>query len=234
MTSTGLRKHLVATALLIVLAPGLAACSHKDSADQTPEQALAGAKSTLDRADGVHLVLSTDNLPKGINGLVSADGVGTHAPAFKGSVKVMMSGFTTTSKVIATGGTVYAVLPFTTDYAKIDPADYGAPDPAALMDTEGGLSSLLTEAKDVTAGKQQREGSQVLDTYTGTISGSTVSGIIPSADATRDFDVTFRITDDDKTLHQAVLTGPFYARGGDVTYTITLDHYGTAPSITAP
>jgi lipoprotein LprG len=230
-----LRTHspLVAAALLIPLALGITACSHASTSDQTPEQAMAGAKAELDKAKGVHVVLSTDKLPSGVSGLLDADGVGTHAPAFKGAIKVAASGITADAKVIATNGSVYAVLPFTTKYVEIDPQDYGAPDPAALMDTRTGLSSLLTEAKDVTAGKRTRDGDQVLSTYAGTVPGRTVASIIPSADAEQDFDATFHL-DGDGRLHEAVLTGPFYPRGGEVTYTITFDQYGAAPNITAP
>ncbi len=235
MTLRGIRTPAVATALLLLLAPGLSACSKGGSTQVTPTQALAGAKATLDGAKGVHIVLSTQKLPTGVSGLLSADGVGTHDPAFKGTIKVAASGITADAKVIAVQGSVYAVLPFTTKYVQINPKDYGAPDPAALMNTEGGLSSLLTSAQDVTAGKEQRDGADVLSTYSGTVPGETVAAIIPSADASKDFDVTFQVAKDaTHTLREAVLTGPFYPHGGDVTYTITFDDYGTAPSITAP
>ncbi len=230
---THLRTPTVA-ALLLPLALGVAACSRGGGNHVTPEQALSGAKHTLDTTSGVHIVLATDKLPSGVSGLLDADGVGTHDPAFKGTIKVEASGLTANAKVIATGGSVYAVLPFTTKYVQINPKDYGAPDPATLMDTESGLSSLLTEAQDVTEGKQQRSGDQVLSSYSGTVPGDTVAAVIPSADASQDFDVTFQVSTDDARLHRAVLTGPFYPHGGDVTYTITFDHYGSAPDITAP
>ncbi len=214
--------------------PALASCS-KGGADQpTPQQSLAAAKKTLDGTAGVHLVLSTDRLPQGVSGLLDADGVATHAPAFKGTIKVDAGGITADAKVIATGGTVYAVLPFSTRYTKINPKDYGAPDPAALMDSKHGLSSLLTAAKHVTAGKQQRDGAQVVRTYSATIPGARVAAIIPSADAGSSFDATFRVGEDDHRLHQVVLTGPFYPQGGDVTYTVAFDKYGLHPHITAP
>jgi lipoprotein LprG len=229
-----LRLHSpVVAALLVPLALGATACSKASTNDLTPEQALAGAKAKLDQANGVHLVLATDRLPRGVSGLLGADGVGTHAPAFKGDIKVAVGGITADVKVIATAGSVYAVPPLATKYVEVDPRDYGAPDPAALMAPQGGLSSLLTEAKDPTEGKQERDGNQVLSTYSATVPGKTVASIIPSADAAQDFDATFRL-DGDARLHEAVLTGPFYPKGGDVTYTITFDDYGAAPKITAP
>ena len=161
------------------------------------------------------------------------DGVGTHAPAFKGTIKVAASGITADAAVVAVDGTVHAKLPFTSKFVKIDPADYGAPDPAALMSPDAGLSSLLTAAEDVTEGAQVREGKVVLSSFSGTVPGQAVAEVIPSASATATFDATFTVTDDDE-LAKAVLTGPFYPESDDVTYTITFDDYGTKPTITAP
>lgn len=232
MTFTRTRTPILAAVLAVSLASGLTGCS-KGGNDLSPKETLAAAKTSLDKTKGVHIVLAAGKLPNGVSGLVNADGVGTHAPAFKGTIKVAASGVTADAKVVATEGAVYAVLPFTTKYVQIDPKDYGAPDPAALMNTQGGLSSLLTAAKDVSEGKKQRDGSQVLSTYSGTVPGREVAAIIPSADSGKDFDATFQVSDDHR-LQRAVLTGPFYPRGGDVTYTITFDDYGTAPHITAP
>ena len=60
-----------------------------------------------------------------------------------------------------------------------------------------------------------------------------VAAIIPSADGLGDFDATFTVDDQDR-LAKAVLTGPFYPKADDVTYTITFDDYGTKQNITAP
>lgn len=230
MTTT--RTRITATALLLPLAVGLAGCS-SDQAKANPQQTLSAAKKKLDATPGLHLVLTTDRLPAGVNGLLRAEGDATHDPAFKGAIKVSASGVTADAKVIAAEGSVYAVLPFTTNYVQIRPNDYGAPDPAALMDTQHGLSSLLTSSKNIAAGKQQRDGSTVLSTFSGTVPGSVVADVIPSADAKASFDATFTVDDKDR-LHEAVLTGPFYPQGGDVTYTIDFSHYGSSPTITAP
>jgi lipoprotein LprG len=227
------RTRAASAALLLPLALVLAGCDQGAAHDVDPTQALATAKTHLDETEGVTLHLGTDKLPAGVSGLLDADGVATHAPAFQGDIKVATSGITAGVKVVAVDGAVYAVLPFTQHYTRIDPADYNAPDPAALMDPEHGLSSLLTEARDVTNGKKERDGDQVLSTYSGTVPGRTVAAIIPSADPGEDFDATFNI-DDRERLHEAILTGPFYPQGGDVTYTIEFDDYGTAHAIKAP
>jgi lipoprotein LprG len=220
--------------LLLVCGAMLVSCSggdHKKS--ESPTKVLEKAKGNLDTTSGVRIKLSTKKLPTGVSGLLEADGIGTHAPAFDGTIKVSLGGVVADAAVISTGGNVYAKLPFTTRFAKIDPSRYGAPDPSDLMNDDGGLSSLLTSTKDVEQGKQVREGKSVLTTYTGTVPGKAVAAVIPSADASADFQATYTIDDQDR-LAKAVLTGPFYPKSGDVTYTILFSDYGTKKNITAP
>lgn len=222
-------------ATLLVLAPLLlASCSGgKDDKSESPTKVLQQAKGNLDSASGVRIKLSTAKLPPGVSGLLDADGIGTHAPAFDGDIKVSVGGVDADAAVIATGGNVYAKLPFTTKFAKIDPARFGAPDPADLMNDDGGLSSLLTSAKDVKKGKDVRDGKRVLTTYTATVPGKAVAAVIPSADSSADFKATFTVDDEDR-LAKAVLTGPFYPKADDVTYTISFSDYGIKKTIKAP
>lgn len=228
MTIQRLLALLVAPSLLAV-----ASCSGADKPELTPAQTLAAAKKNLDRARGVHLVLSTEKLPAGVSGIVRADGVGTHAPAFKGTITVSTGGITADAPVVAVDNVVYAKLPFTTSFVQIDPADYGAPDPADLMDPDQGLSSLLTAVRDPKEGKPVRSGEQVLTEISGTLPGSAVATVLPSATARGTFQATYTV-DDANRLQQAVLTGPFYPGAGDVTYKVRFDQYGPAPRITAP
>lgn len=218
---------LVATLLL-------GACAEDSSDDgATPEKVLAGAKTQLDETSGVSLSLSTAELPDGIDGVLEATGVGTHAPAFDGTLTVLASEVSIDVPVIAVGGVVHAQLPFTDGYVPVNPADYGAPDPAQLMDTEGGVSSWLTAATDVTRGEQTRDGEAVLTSYTGTLPGSAVTEVIPSAEESADFPATFSI-DDRGRLVRAEVAGPFYGDAGEVDYTVKLTKYGTERDITAP
>lgn len=231
MTSTG--RSPVAAALVVIAALALGGCTGGDAATQrSPDEVLAAAKSTLDGTSGVHLSLETEDLPPSVDGILSATGVGTHDPAFEGDLKVLTGGLSVDVPVVAAQGKVFAKLPFTTEFVEVDPADYAAPDPAALMDTDSGLSSLLVAVEGVEEGKQVRSGEDVLASYTGTVPGDVVAGIIPSA-AADDFDAKFTIDDRDR-LREAVLTGPFYPGGGDVTYTIAFDDYDTTADITAP
>jgi lipoprotein LprG len=183
----------------------------------------------------VRIGLATPGLPTGVSGLLTADGIGTHDPAFTGTIKVQTGGLSADVPVVAVNGKVFAKLPFTTSFVPIDPADYGAPDPADLMSDDGGLSSLLTSATDVSQGDDVRAGKTVLSSYHATVPGTSVTTLIPSASRSADFTANFSLTDDDR-LATAVLRGPFYpkAEGKDVTYTISFKDYGTKKNITAP
>lgn len=230
------RRRTRAALALVALAAAfaLSSCSGDDgSTDASPEDRLAAAKQQLDDTSGVNISLATDKLPPGVNGLLSAQGVGTHAPAFEGSLKVAASGITADADVVAVDDVVYAKLPFTTKFVKIDPADYGAPDPADLLSPEGGLSSLLTAAQDVEAGDEVRDGEAVLSEFTATVPGEAVAAVIPSASADADFDATFTLDDSDR-LAEVVLTGPFYPGAGETTYTVRFAEYGTEKDIRAP
>jgi lipoprotein LprG len=224
-------QRLAVLALAGVL---LSACGGGDATDQrTPAERLAAAKTRLDETPGVRIDLATDILPQGVSGLISAQGVGTHAPAFQGGITVAYSGITADVDVVAVDEVVHAKLPFTTDFVPVDPSDYGAPDPAALMSTDGGLSSLLTAAQDVEAGDRVRDGEAVLSSYTATVPGKAVAAVIPSASETADFDATFSLTDSDQ-LTSVRLSGPFYPKAGDVTYTVKFSQYGVTKDIKAP
>lgn len=226
-------RHRLRAGLAVSIALSLTACTGASEERRSPDAVLAAAKKNLDETPGVHIALSAEKLPSGVNGILNADGIGTHPPAFEGSLKVWADGITADVAVIAVNDVVHAKLPFTTSYSAINPEDYGAPNPARLLGTDEGLSSLLTEAEEVEVGERERDGELVLTRYTGRVSGEVVSSIIPSARADSTFDAGFAITEDD-LLHEAVVTGPFYPDAADVTYTIQFDQYGTEKDITAP
>jgi lipoprotein LprG len=226
------RRALAACALAATLVLG--GCSGEGGGDDaSPEEVLAAAKTNLDETSGVRVTLSTEKLPPTVDGILSAVGIGTHDPAFEGDLKVASGGITADVPVVAAEGKVFAKLPFTTQFVEIDPAAYAAPDPARLMQPEGGLSSLLTTAEGVEEGKQVRSGEDVLSSYTGTVPGDVVAAIIPSASPDEDFDARFTVDDEDR-LREAVLTGPFYPQADDVTYTITFEEYDTSRDIALP
>ncbi len=238
----GLRLRLVAALLVLGLAvAGLSACTDDEDkggggGGASAEEVLAAAKTTLDETSGVSISLSTKDLPGGVTGITSAQGTGVHPSAFEGTFKLSVNGLPADAEVIAVDGKTYAknslLLP---DWTEIDPGNYGAPDPAKLMDPDGGFSGLLAAATEVEAGESVRGGEdnkEIFTEYTGTISSDAVEALIPTAEG--EFTFTYTISDDDE-LREAVLKGAFYGEDeGDVTYTLTLDDYGIQKEITAP
>jgi lipoprotein LprG len=215
----------------------LASCSGGGGSNEvtlTPDKALAQAKNNLDDTSGVTLTLSTEDLPDGVTGIERAEGVGTHAPAFEGTITVVLSGQAFEVPVVAVDDEVHAQLPLTIGWQEVDPAEYGAPDPAQLMSPDAGFSSLLGATADLEEGDSVRGGEdnkEVLTEYTGTVPGDVMQNIIPTASG--DFDVVYTI-DDDGRLRSADLTGVFYEDADSMTYTVTFDDYGTEQDITAP
>lgn len=202
--------------------------------DTPPEDVLAAAKTTLDETSGLRLTLETDNLPDGVTGVEEAEGVATHAPAFEGTITVNLLGQAVEVPVVAVDDVVYAELPFTSGFQDVDPGEYGAPDPAQLMNPDAGLSTLLAETSDLERGDSVRGGddnSEVLTEFSGTVSGDVMKNVIPTA--TGDFEVVYTITDDDE-LRTARLTGVFYTDSEPMSYTVTFEDYGTEQDITAP
>jgi lipoprotein LprG len=226
------RSRLLLVPLLALSLTALGAC---DSGGKTasPESTLAAAKKSLDQTSGVAINLHTDTLPQGVDGVTDASGVGTHAPAFDGKLTVLVNNLSVKVPVVSVDGAVWAKLPFTTKFVDIDPTEYGAPDPADLMDPTGGISSWLTAATGVKKGDQTREGDAVVTSYSGTLPGKAVAAVIPSASRSADFPVTFRIDDKDR-LQGADISGPFYGSQGTVQYKLTLTAYGTSKIITKP
>lgn len=199
----------------------LAGCTGDDgseSAGGDPTQRLETARQRLDDAASLQIRLATDQLPDDTQGLIEADGVGNHDPAFEGTVRVFASGLgQVDADLVSADGKVVAKIGFVPDFVPIDPVRYGAPDPAALVSSTGGVSSWLTATGDPTAGEQSRDGEDVLTTIDGSLPGEVVESLIPSADPAADFDVTYRLDGDDD-LRGTSITGPFYPGGDDVTY----------------
>ena len=215
----------------------LPACSGDDEPaadEQTPQEVLAEAKATLDETSGVAISLDAQDLPEGVTAVAGAEGVGTHAPAFDGTLTVVLSGHELDVPVVAVDDRVHAQLPLTPGWSDVDPDEYGAPDPARLMSTDDGLSSLLTATTQLERGESVRGGEdnrEVLTEYRGTVPGDMVDNVIPSASG--DFDATYTVTDDAE-LRTARVTGVFYPGTEPMTYVITFDDYGTEQDITAP
>jgi lipoprotein LprG len=209
-------------------------CGDGSHSDADPTTALKTAQHQLEDTSGVMVSLTTDDLPDGVQGLKSASGTLTNAPAYDGKLGVVTQLGTFSVPVKAVDGKVYAQIPLTPGWSDVDPADYGAPDPADLISADAGVPSILAATEDPASGKDVRGGTdnkEVLSTYTGTVPDSAVSAIIPGASG--DFDATYAVTSDGE-LRQVTLTGTFYSGHPENTYTLVLSDYGTSKDITAP
>ena len=231
-TTAGLGPLL---ALVVTLGLALQGCSGDNkTSGKTPAQVVAGAQKQLDETKGLNLRLTTDNLPDGVTGVETAEGTGVHPAAFDGELKVSLGGTSLSVPVIAVDGKVYAKIPLTLGWSDVDPAEYGAPDPAMLFTPGQGFSAVLAETDGLEKGDSERGGEgnkDVLTTYTGTVSADTMRKVIPSASG--DFKVAYAI-DDQGRLRRADLTGVFYPSSASMTYTVTFDDYGTSKDISAP
>jgi lipoprotein LprG len=222
-------------ALLGLTLPVLSACGGSStSGPGDPATALKTAEQKLEDTSGLTFTLSTDNLPDGVQGVKGATGTLTDAPAFDGSLTASTSLGTFPVPVRAVDGKVYAQIPLTPGWSVVNPADYGAPDPAQLLSADQGLPTILAATTNAQKGGQTRGGKdnkEVLTTYTGTVPDSAVSHLIPGA--TGDFQAKYSLTSDGE-LRAASLTGEFYPGKPALTYTLELDDYGTTKDITAP
>jgi lipoprotein LprG len=232
-------RALAAPVVLAVIAGlALGGCSKSDKpvdAGKSPAEVIALAKKNLDETSGLNLKLSTDNLPDGVSGIAGAEGVSTNAPAFEGTITVVLSGNSFDVPVVAVDNKVYAQIPLTPGWSDVDPGDYGAPDPAQLVAPDHGFSSMLTATEDLKAGDSVRGGAdnnEILTEYTGTVPGDVMKSIIPSAQGDS-FDTTYLITDQGE-LREADLTGIFYPDSAEMTYTVNFEDYGTTKEIKAP
>jgi lipoprotein LprG len=233
-------RSLRASTLLVALLAAfmlLSGCggggSSDKKAEKSPQQVMEQAKKQFDDASSVQVDLATKSTPSAGNGVLGASGALTQAPAFQGDVKVVLNGLTATVPITSVDGKVYAKLPLQTKYTVIDPAEYGAPDPAAFVDPETGLSSLLTQIDGLEKKGESRNGDQILTTYTGTLPGKAVKEIIPSAAADQTYETSVGV--DEKGYARTVrITGTFFAGNDDVTYNVKLSDYDAGVKISAP
>ena len=204
-----------------------------EPAAKSPAKVMTQAKKNFDDASSVHLELSTKSTPTSGDGVLGASGDLTQDPAFEGDVKVVINGLTATVPITSVGEKVYAKLPLQTKYTVIDPTEYGAPDPADFADPDSGLSSLLTQLDGLKKKGETRNAGQVLTTYTGTLPGTAVKAIIPSAAAGQSYATSVGV--DEKDYAQTVkITGTFFSGSDSVTYDLLFSKYDGGVKISAP
>ena len=81
----------------------------------------------------MHLVLTSRDVPAAADGVLGADGVGTHAPAFKGPLDARISGVQATVDVVSVGSALYLKLPFTSRFVRTDPETLPGARPGHLV-----------------------------------------------------------------------------------------------------
>lgn len=230
-------RRMTVLLLAILTATSLVACGPKKPDQKTTREVLLGrltaARDKIDKAETIKLSLAAKSLPDGVSGLLSATGTGNHSPAFQGTVKVITGGATVSAEVVAVGGDVMAKPSFSPIFLTVDPATLKAPNPAALFEATTGFSQILVETNGLKERGKSRNGKEVLTTISGTIPGSVVRAILPSADAAASFAVAYRLTDDNE-LRDASVTGPFYPKVPNITYDITVTTSNEPVTITLP
>lgn len=208
--------------------------SATDKAASTPKSTLVQAKKTLDDTSGVHLKLTSDKIPAKENGLISGEGDGSHAPAFKGKIAVRIPAAGTISvPIVAVDGKVWAKTPLSPKMATIDPKQFGAPDPAQIFARNGGFSTLLVATKSPKFGDKKRDGKDIVQTVTGTLPGAAIKQTLNFGSAGKTYDAVYLITDKGE-LRSAQLTGEFYKGANDTSYTVEFTKYGQKVAVSKP
>ena len=153
-----MRLKGIATAgtALTLVALALVGCSSDDGAtakEGTPAEQLAAARTNLEKSPAVTFTLAATDLPSKAIGVSGAKGTGAFTPpSFKGTLNATIAGVTGTVEVIAVEQDVYMKF-FTPGYNKIDPATYGAPNPAQLFNKETGITSLIGKTAGAEEGR---------------------------------------------------------------------------------
>jgi lipoprotein LprG len=226
-------RALAAVGLVVVGLVGCSGGSSSDAPEAPPAEQLAAARANLEKSPAVAFTLTSTGLPSKAIGVSGAKGTGLFKPpSFQGTLNATVSGVTGTVDVIAVEQDVFMKF-FTPTYNKIDPADYGAPNPAQLFNTQTGITALIGKTTNVAAGPDKREGSDVLKTFTGKLPGSAIADLLVIGDRSGTFDVTYGVTTPGKQLRSVVLSGPFYA-GSTATYTLGLKNLAEPVAITRP
>jgi lipoprotein LprG len=210
----------------------LAACG-SSSPGASPQTLLQQSKQVLDSTPGVHFTLDSSNV--GTKGTVIKGGQGdlVHPDRLQGSLDLLVKGFPATVKVVAVGSTVEAQLPFSTTYSKIDPSTFGLGNPADLLSSQRGLSSLLTAGTNPQMAGTERIGGELLQKVKTTVPGTAVP-LLPDQNPNQPVALVAAINPSNHQLRQVTLTGPFTSATTNSTYIVTLTNYGQQPQINLP
>jgi lipoprotein LprG len=227
-----MRRRITWLGAIVAVTGALAACGQPQGNALT---LLTRAKSLLDGASSAHFTLSSSGARSDSSvTLLGGNGDIKRPDAFTGSLKIVISGFTTTVPAVSTGGTFYIRNPLDGQFESANPSQYGFADPARLMNPKTGLSSLLLRCTDVSEQSDDRYAGELLHELSCTLPGSAVQALLTDAAPDQTVSGTVGIAADSGQLRRVVLTGPFYSSTSTTTFTLVLDNYGENVSITPP
>lgn len=225
------RSLLAAVPLALTLVAGCSA--FQDAAP--PGEALEKARTTFVDSGTVAFDLKQSALPKGRNGVTSAQGAGVidkKTPKFQGDVTGVIDGNSAGVEIIAIDTKTWMSF-FTKDFNPVNMKDIGAPNPAEFFRTGGGVDQILTSTTDAKEGERTRDGDTVLQEYTGKIPKSEIKRLFELGEGAETFDVTYGIEPDSGELRSVKITGDFY-KESQTTFTLKLKDYGKSVEITKP
>ncbi|MGY1734210.1 LppX_LprAFG lipoprotein [Geodermatophilus sp. SYSU D01045] len=228
-----LRRAAATVAGLVVAVSALAGCGGGEP-EESADDLLARAKTTLDETESLHFVLTSEGAPTTGTALVGGEGDVLRPASFEGTLQVLAVGSALDLAVVSVDGTVYAQLPFTSGYSVVDPAQFGFGDPGALLDPDTGISQLLAQADAAELGEERRVDGEVVREVTAEIPGDLVEQVLTSEDPSQPVEARFAVAPESGELRRAELTGPFFAADQDATFTLELSDPGDDVEITAP
>jgi hypothetical protein len=213
------------------LAVLLGACGYSGPSAAT---LLQEARATFDSTSAFHIQLTSSNVAGSGILLTSASGDSVRPDGFSGTLTLQENGLPVQAAVVSVGGQFYARLPFSLDFQKADPSQYGFGDPGKLLDPNTGISTLLTAAQHPAIGASIRLNGESLQQVTATLPGQKVASLLVDAEPSQPVSVVYSIDTTSRQLREVQLTGPIFEAGHDSTFTLLITNYGESVSVTPP
>jgi lipoprotein LprG len=209
-----------------------ACSSHSSPAKVDAETLLQRSKATIDAAQSVHFVITSTGVSGGKTTITGGEGDLARPDQLQGTFTVTIGGLSAPVKVVTKGGVFAAQTPFQTKYTRTTASALGLTDPSQLLNSDHGLSSLLTSGTGAKVTGQERVAGELLYVVTSTVPGDSVP-VLPNANPSQPVTMMAGINPRSYQLRQLALTGPFTSSTNS-TYVVTLTNYDEPVSITLP
>jgi lipoprotein LprG len=231
MQKKGVARVAAALSALAILCA--AACGgHSAPPKANAEALLQKAKATLDAAQSVHFVLTSQGASGGGTTITGGEGDLARPDQLQGTFTVSLHGLSANVKVVSKGGVFAAQLPFGSKYTRTNPTAVGLTDPSQLLSPDHGLSNLLTAGTNPKVTGQERVAGELLYEVTSTVPGSAIP-VLPDANPSQPVTMVAAINPTNYELRQISLTGPFTSTS-DSTFAVTLTKYNEPVTISLP